>query len=79
MKSKKQHVEEWLPVLPKFNEEQIRKLYFLMEDYAKDYHKCKVNELRIGGVIKSVCCGELIKETSLQWYCSKCDKTIEFK
>ena len=45
----------------------------------EEYHNCKVNELRLGGVIKSVCCGELIKETSLQWYCSKCDKTIEFK
>jgi len=79
MKTKKQHAEEWLPVLPNFNEEQIRKLYFLMEDYAKDYHKSKVNELRLGGVIKSVCCGEPIKETSLQYYCSKYGKTIEFK
>jgi hypothetical protein len=26
-----------------------------MEDYAKDYHKGKVNELRLAGVIKSVC------------------------
>ena len=50
-----------------------------MEDYAKDYHKSKVNELRLGGVIKSVCCGEPIKETSLQYYCSKYGKTIEFK
>jgi hypothetical protein len=52
MKSKKQHVKEWLSVLPKFNDEQIRKLYFLMEDYAIDYHKGKVNELRLGGEIE---------------------------
>lgn len=59
MKHKKQYVEEWLPVLPKFNEEQLRKLYFLMEDYAKDYHKNKVNELDTGAVDRSFSLGEL--------------------
>jgi hypothetical protein len=44
MKSKKQYVDEWLSVLPKFNEEQLRKMYFLMEDYARDYHYNKINK-----------------------------------
>lgn len=50
MKSKKEHVEDWLPVLPQFNDEQLRKLYFLMEDYARDYHESKVNESRLGNI-----------------------------
>jgi hypothetical protein len=45
MKSTKQHYEEWKHVLPFFTEEQKRKLYFMMNDYARDYHESEVKKL----------------------------------
>lgn len=45
MKSAKQHYEEWKHVFPTFTEEQKRKLYFMMNDYARDYRDRDVKEL----------------------------------
>lgn len=51
MKSAKQHYEEWKHVLPNFTEEQKRKLYFMMNDYARDYHDSEVKKLNIPDVV----------------------------
>lgn len=45
MKSAKQYYEEWKHVLPNFTEEERRKLYFMMNDYARDYHKNEIKKL----------------------------------
>ena len=50
--SAKQHYEEWKQVLPKFTEEQKRKLYFMMNDYARDYHDSEVKKLNIPDVMQ---------------------------
>ena len=55
MKSAKQHYEEWKHLLPNFTEEQKRKLYFMMNDYARDYHESEVKNLGLFGVMESDC------------------------
>ena len=77
MKSAKQHYEEWKHVLPNFTEEQKRKLYFMMNDHARDYHDSEVKKLNIPDVVKSVCdnCGN--KETIIVEKCSYCGNTIK--
>jgi hypothetical protein len=47
MKSKLDYFNEWKHVLPNFTEEQLRKMFFMMRDYANDYHKCEVKKLNI--------------------------------
>ena len=44
MKTEKQHYEEWKHVLPAFTETQLGRLYLLMEDFARDYHRREVEE-----------------------------------
>ena len=63
MKSTKQHYEEWKHVLPNFTEEQKRKLYFMMNDYARDYHESEVKKLTIPVVVgrsEQLSCGRNI-------------------
>jgi hypothetical protein len=50
MKTKLDYFNEWKHVLPNFTEEQLRKLFFMMGDYASDYHKREVKKLRLGAV-----------------------------
>jgi hypothetical protein len=51
MKTKLDYFNEWKHVLPNFTEEQLRKLFLMMGDYASDYHKSEVNKLSLGAVI----------------------------
>ena len=65
MKSTKEHYEEWKYVLPNFTEEQKRKLYFMMDDYARDYHESEVKKLTIPDAVGR----------SEQLFCPHCEGT----